>query len=301
MKFENVFIDDNNNNKKNGFAAVVGYGEGNLTFENVHVISGQVYGYNYVGGLVGEYGANETLRFTNCSNGAKISADNDRAGGLVGHSKGSVVANGCSNSGEIYAKYSDAGGIAGWIEDDESSFVNCSNTGKVSTDACAGGIFGYFGSKSNDNKMTITDCSNTGYIESRAKIAGGIAGLIETDCNRHEITGCVNRGAVYGREDVGGIVGSNAGYGYFENDVNYGNVRCDNDNAGGILGEIEDDAQEFRYCYNNNDEVQGKNSVGGILGYGNASAHAFSHCGNGGMITSTADSAGGIYGYGGNS
>ena len=169
VTFTNVLVDDNNNNGKNGFAVVVGYGEGNLTFENVHINSGTVYGYNYVGGLVGEYGANNTLRITNCSNAAKIYADNDRAGGMVGHSKGSVVANGCSNTGEIYAGYSDAGGIAGWIEDDESSFVNCSNTGKVSTDACAGGIVGYYGSKSQDKKMTLTGCTNTGYIESRAK------------------------------------------------------------------------------------------------------------------------------------
>ena len=46
VTFTNAFIDDNDNNKKNGFAVVVGFGEGNLTFENVHVASGTVYGYN---------------------------------------------------------------------------------------------------------------------------------------------------------------------------------------------------------------------------------------------------------------
>ena len=296
---DGVFVDDNNNERKNGFAVVVGFGEGNLTFENVHVKNGIVYGYNYVGGLVGEYGANDTLRFTNCSNELTIHADNDRAAGLVGHSKGRVYATNCSNSGEIYAGYSDAGGIAGWIEDDESSFVNCSNTGKVSTDACAGGIFGYFGSKSNDNKMTLTGCTNTGYIESRAKCAGGIAGMMDTDAE-HSIENNVNRGDVYGRDDAGGIVGSNIGAGIWRNNKNYGNVRCDNDNAGGILGEIEDDVNKFYNCYNTG-SVTGKNSVGGIFGYGNAAAHEFYHCGNGGVVTSTNDCAGGIYGYGGNS
>ncbi len=300
VNFENAFVDDNNNNGKNGFAVLVGWGDGNLTFENVHIKSGTVYGYNYVGGLVGEYQANSTLTLTNCSNGALIYADHDRAAGMVGHSKGSVVANGCSNTGEIYAGYSDAGGIAGWIEDDESSFVNCSNTGKVSTDACAGGIFGYFGSTSQDKRMTLTGCSNTGYIESRAKIAGGIGGFLETDNNAHQIKNNTNRGDVYGREDAGGIIGSNAGFGTWENDFNYGSVRCDNDNAGGILGEVSDDYQDFRNCYNTG-KVTGKNSVGGILGYGQNQNHTFTNCGNSGEITATSDSAGGIYGYGNSS
>ena len=95
VNFENVFIDDNNDNGKNGFAVMVGFGDGNITFENVHVKSGEVYGYNYVGGLIGEYGANNILTFTNCSNSALIYADNDRAAGLVGHSKGRVYATNC--------------------------------------------------------------------------------------------------------------------------------------------------------------------------------------------------------------
>ena len=298
--FENVLVDDNSDsNKKNGFAALVGWGGGNLTFKNIKIKSGEIFGYNYVGGIVGEFDSNSTIRFTDCSNAARIYANNNRAAGLVGHSKGSVIADGCSNSGEVYAGYSDAGGIAGWIEDDESSFTNCSNTGKISTDACAGGIFGYFGSKSQDKVMTITNCSNSGYIESRAKVAGGIAGMIDTD-GEHIFEENVNRGAVYGREDAGGIVGSNSGFGTWRINYNYGSVTCPNDNAGGILGEVEDDKQVFKNCFNSG-AVQGKNSVGGILGYGNAAPHEFSKCGNSGDVTSTNDSAGGIYGYGGNS
>ena len=301
LTVDGIYVDDINNNGRNGFAVIVGYGDGNLTFENVHLKNGIVYGYNYVGGLVGEYGANNTLRITNCTNNITIHADHDRAGGLVGHSKGRVYATGCSNTGEIYAGYSDAGGIAGWIEDDESYFVNCSNTGKVATDACAGGIMGYFGSKSNDNKMTITGCSNTGEIISRGNgyCAGGIAGKLDTDAT-HSLENNVNHGSVSAKEDVGGIVGSNLGGGVWRNNKNYGNVYCDNDNAAGILGEVEDDKQEFYNCYNTG-AIEGKNSTSGILGYGNAAAHTFSHCGNSGYIVSRSSSAGGIYAYGGNS
>ncbi len=303
VTFTNVYINEVNNNGKNGYAALVGLADGNITIENVHVTSGNVHGYNYVGGIVGEYSANNTLTLTNCSNGARIEARNDRAAGIVGHSKGSVVATNCSNTAYIYAAYSDAGGIAGWIEDDASSFTNCTNSGEITTDSAAGGIFGYFGSKDQDKKMTLIGCTNTGKVTSRKSsdggAAGGIAGKIDTDYNRHEIKNCVNRGAISAVVDAGGIVGCNVGYGYWENNVNYGTVSCNNDNAGGILGEVEDDAQEFSNCFNNG-SVTGKNSVGGILGYGNAAAHVFNRCGNSGAITSISDSAGGIYGYGGN-
>ncbi len=296
LTVDGIYVDDINNNGRNGFAVMVGYGDGNLTFENIHLLNGIIYGYNYVGGLVGEYGANDTLRITNCSSNVTVHADNDRAGGMVGHAKGSVIANGCTNNGEIYAGYSDAGGMAGWIEDDESSFTNCTNTGKVSTDACAGGIVGYFGSKSQDKKMTLSGCVNEGQIESRAKVGGGIAGMLDTDAD-HSIENNINRGNVYGKVDAGGIVGSNIGSGTWRNNKNYGSVRCDNDNAGGILGDVEDDQNKFYNCYNTG-SVQGKNSIGGVLGYGQNANHEFYDCGNSGAITSTSDAAGGIFGYG---
>ncbi|MBR5424752.1 MAG: InlB B-repeat-containing protein, partial [Clostridia bacterium] len=305
VNFENVFIDDNNDNGKNGFAVMVGFGDGNITFENVHVKSGEVYGYNYVGGLIGEYGANNILTFTNCSNSALIYADNDRAAGLVGHSKGRVYATNCSNSGEIYAAYSDAGGLAGWIEDDESYFVNCSNTGNVSTDSAAGGMVGYFGSKSNDNKMTITGCSNTGNITSRKSssggCAGGMAGKLDTDAT-HEFANNVNRGTITATgESAGGIVGSNMGGGTWNNCRNYGNIYGNGDNGGGILGEIEDDVQTFYNCLNAGD-ISSKNTGGGIMGWGSdSSAPSFERCFNYGKVSAGSYGGGILGGHNGGS
>ena len=88
LNFNSVFIDDaSDSNKKNGFAVLVGYHKtGSLTFENVHVNSGNIYGYNYVGALVGEVGANSSgnrLTMTNCSNGATINALNVRIGAFA--------------------------------------------------------------------------------------------------------------------------------------------------------------------------------------------------------------------------
>ncbi|MBQ6163481.1 MAG: hypothetical protein IJK23_03295, partial [Clostridia bacterium] len=297
LTFTNVYVDDINDNGKNGFAVLVGYGDGSLTFQNITITGGVVYGWNYVGGLVGEYGADSILTCTDCSNSATIYADRDRAGSLVGHSKGRVYATRCSNTGTIHAGTSDGGGLAGWIEDDESYFVDCSNTGNVDAEACAGGIFGYFGSKSNDNNMTLTNCSNTGNITSSTKAAGGIGGWCETD-GAHTITGCVNRGTVYGKQDAGGILGINSGSGTWSNNKNYGSVTANDDNCGGICGELEDDKQTFTDCYNTG-AITGNYSTGGIMGWQNtAENNEYTHCFNTGAITSNNGKAGGVTGAG---
>ena len=301
LTFTNVLVGDNGNNNKNGFAVLVGYGKSRLSFTDVRVESGSVSGCNYVGGFIGEYDDNEDLTFQNCSNGADIYANGERAGGLVAHSKGNVFAIRCSNTGDITAADSDAGGIAGWIEDDASSFMECANSGSVIGGACAGGIFGYVGSKSQNKNVTLNTCTNSGEIESAfsnvAYAAGGLAGKIETN-GEHSFIGNVNTGYVHAKGDAGGIVGSNFGSGEWNNNRNSGKVSCDTDNAGGIVGEVEDDKQTFANCYNAA-EVTGHFSTGGIVGYiGTANGNEFTDCGNTGAILSTNGSAGGILGVG---
>lgn len=281
---------------KDGYAALVGYAKGTLTIDNVKVNSGTITGYNYVGGIVGEYADNKQLTITNCSNAATIKSNNNRAAGIVGYCKGYCSASNCSNSGTITAASSDGGGIVGWIEDDTSSFNNCTNTGNVTAKSCAGGIFGYMGSKDGDKICTITNCTNRGTIHSTNSNAGGIAGKIDTDA-RHIFTNNYNYGSVTGNgESAGGIVGVNSGSGTWSKNYNYGAVSGSVDNAGGILGEVEDDPNTFSECYNSAN-VTGPNSIGGILGYGHEAIHSFTNCGNSGNVTSANDNAGGIFGY----
>ena len=303
LNFEGVWIDDSSDsNKKNGFAVLVGYHDsGSLLFENVHVKSGNIYGYNYVGALVGEIGANSSgnsVTLTNCSNGANINGLNVRIGGLVGSSLPAVYATNCTNTGSVTSGSTDVGGIVGWIEDDPSSFTGCTNSGEVQGKDAVGGIFGYFGNGSRDQKMTLINNTNTGDITATSTRAGGIGGHLETDNNAHEITGNVNRGTITGGDDVGGIIGRNKGYGVWTNNINYGTVTSSGDNAGGIVGEIEDDKQVFTNCYNTG-AITGKNSTGGIVGWLNDAADdTFTHCYNTGTIRSTSSFAGGIAGRG---
>ncbi|MBQ7637838.1 MAG: InlB B-repeat-containing protein, partial [Clostridia bacterium] len=300
LNFSGVLIDDvSDSNKKNGFAVLSGYhGTGSITFENVHVNSGNIYGYNYVGALVGEVGANSngnTVTITNCSNGATINALNVRIGGLVGSSLPMVIATNCSNTGNVTGGSTDVGGIVGWIEDDPSSFTDCSNSGAIQGTDSVGGILGYFGNNSQDQKLTLTNNTNTGMITSNNR-AAGICALIDTDNNAHEISGNVNRGTISAGSDGGGIVARNKGFGVWTNNRNYGAVTGGNDNAGGICAEVEDDKQVFSNCYNSG-AITGQNTTGGIMGWlDTAHENTFDDCGNSGAITSTSGYAAGIVG-----
>ncbi len=300
LNFSGVFIDDaSDSNKRNGFAVLVGYHDaGNLTFENVHVNSGNIYGYNYVGALVGEVGANSSgnqVTITNCSNGATINALNVRIGGLVGSSLPMVIATNCSNTGNVTGGSTDVGGIVGWIEDDPSSFTGCSNSGAIQGTDSVGGILGYFGNNSQDQRLTLTNNTNTGNITSNNR-AAGICALIDTDNDAHQISGNVNRGTISAGSDGGGIVARNKGHGNWTNNENFGSVTGSGDNAGGICGEVEDDKQVFTNCYNSG-AISGKNTIGGVMGWlDTASDNTFTNCANSGAITSSNGYAGGVVG-----
>ncbi|MBQ6267317.1 MAG: InlB B-repeat-containing protein [Clostridia bacterium] len=280
-----------------GFGALIGFADGTLTINNVHVNGGSVSGRKYVGGLVGEYGADSSLILTNCSNTATVTSSGDRAGGLVGHCKGYITATNCSNSGNVTAGSSDGGGIVAYIEDDHSIFTNCTNSGTIIGPSCAGGIFGYLGD--NDDVMEMYNNVNTGNVTSSSNGAGGMGGSIASD-GHHIFSGNINRGEITANgsgADAGGILGYNEGFGTFTNNRNYGKITSNSDNAGGILGDIQDDMQTFEHCYNMGN-VTGSQSIGGIFGCGRSSnAFTFTNCGNSGVITSTSLNAGGIMGH----
>ena len=278
-----------------GTGSLIGFANGTLTLDNVHVVGGTVSGYKYVGGLVGEYGDDTNITITNCSNTADVTASNERAGGIVGHCKGFATVTGCSNSGTVSCGANDCGGIIGWIEDDASTFTNCENTGNVTAKNCAGGMFGYMSGGSADIKMYNN--INRGKITGQTAAAGGMVGNINND-SRHIFDGNINYGEIISDgDDAGGIIGYNKGFGTYTNNKNYGTITSNADNAGGIVGDIQDDQQTFTNCYNTGN-VTGPQSIGGIFGCGRGNnAFTFENCGNSGVITSTGLDAGGIFGH----
>lgn len=171
-----------------------------------------------VGALAGvNYG---TIK--NCSFRGSVSGKTT-VGGLVGVNEGTGTIQDCHADGHITGYYS-TGGIAGinhgsllrctnragvnndsnWVEEDDemgagilfSIQVGESGT-EIFSGVDAGGITGY-------SDGTVTGCKNYGVIgyEHTGYNIGGIAGR---QCGTLSL--CENSGTVYGRKDIGGIVG----------------------------------------------------------------------------------------------
>lgn len=342
---------------KNGYAALVGYANGNLTLDNVTLRRGEIEGYNYVGGLVGEASRSAKMTITNCSNRASVTSGNADAAGIIANS-GEYYLYNCSNFGEITAKAGAAGGISAYIgdknkspdcyvekcanhgtitgydctggicghiqtdhtgvkiidnsnngiitntakrtaggivgrfcavgtfsgnknsgevinkatgadsavggilgynEDDEIVLNNNANSGDITGIMQAGGIAGLLDSKSADKKVTASSNTNSGNVISTSKNAGGIIGSLRTDNTGHSITENSNTGAVSGNESSGGIIGFMAGGGLFDSNTNKADVISAISDAGGIVGNIEDDKCNFRHS-----DVDGIAVVGAV-------------------------------------
>lgn len=168
---------------------------------------------NRVGGIIGDNNG----QLLNCTFNGKVEA-NDYIGGLVGYNNVTGVIEDCSVQGDIQG-YHYVGGIAGQnngvinnsknfakvnnqvneseIGLDDLKLSNVNNPEKISDATNIGGISG----------------SNTGVIRNTANLSvigyqhvgyniGGISGS-----NRGYIVDCQNKGEIFGRKEVGGIVG----------------------------------------------------------------------------------------------
>ena len=121
----------------------------------------------------------------------------EEVGGVVGYNSGQI--DDCSNFASISGETS-TGGIAG---NNQGTITGCRNSGFINTDPneTAGINIGGIAGQSDG---TITDCHNSGkvgYLHLGYRV-GGIAGL-----QSGTIQGCTNSGEIWGRKEVGGIVG----------------------------------------------------------------------------------------------
>ena len=195
-----------------------------------------------VGGIAGEnYGEVKNCTFTGTVSGTQ------NAGGIVGFNGYSGEVTNCRVSGEILGE-SMTGGIAGYNQGTLSKCKNSAAVNHVSVDAQisidnidldismdvkqwttgnifdaasdTGGIAGY-------STGIIQDCSNAGTV-GYPHIGYNLGGIAGRSCGY--ITGCTNDGEIYGRKDVGGIVGqmepyilvelSESGIGQIQNELN---------------------------------------------------------------------------------
>ena len=183
--------------------------KGNISSENEKECIGSICGVNY-----------GTIR--NCTFQGTVSG-RDTVGGIAGINEGTGTITGCAVKGRITGYYS-TGGIAGI---NHGALNYCSNRAGINDDSAwveeddeMGGL-GIFESLANndDNELysgvdtggiagfsdgVISRCTNTGTVgyEHTGYNIGGIAGR-----QSGIVSLSTNNGTVYGRKDVGGIVG----------------------------------------------------------------------------------------------
>ena len=196
-----------------------------------------------VGGICG-WQTNVVIE--NCINEGTVIANDNIAGGIVGHSEANIT--NCKNKGSVSSKSNPSdqaetqgtGGIAGRT----TANVNCSfNEGAIASEGYfTGGIVGHGGVET-----VISKCYNKGSIEIKQNAAGGIVGI----CAK-EISDCYN----YLSEDklikanynVGGIIGNSSGVGMLiKNCYSIGDIKG-NSNAA-ILGAWFTSGVQVNNCY----------------------------------------------------
>lgn len=199
----------------------------------------EVYGTNFVGGIVGGVDANALLMMTACVN-ENLPVSNEKEGSFIGGLVGggtinaTAVLDSCVNHARVSAAgVRCTGGIIGGVE--AANISNCINYGGVNAPSCMG--------------------------------VGGIAGGLGTS----SMAAVVNEGEVTGSMGTGGILGStvmNREDGSF-NDIimtsahNYATVRG-TDNTGGIVGEAQAMLSD---CYNRGQVIGSGTFAGGMMGF----------------------------------
>ena len=222
------------------------------------VNTGDVYGLDYAGGIVGDVGNNSDDQYYHIAQN--------------------------SNSGEITAEQYDAGGIIGRLSTDATNhdIYGNSNSGAVHANSCAGGIIGYMEGggniKSSGNSGTITSNNN----------AGGIIGEVED--NACDFTYSKNSGSVIANNYAGGIAGYLGGCvkHLINHTENSGSIFSNYLHAGGLVGQmyLEDSKGSFEYCINYG-EVNAQKHAGGLIAHINCKGKvSFSYCENHGSVKS---------------
>ncbi|MDE5931193.1 MAG: hypothetical protein K2H40_01745, partial [Lachnospiraceae bacterium] len=151
--------------------------------------SGRVEGKSETGGIVGENESTGTI--STCSVLGSVTGY-DRAGGIAGGNYGTIrnrTNKAGINSDSSWLEEADESGLEWLLEDIEER--------KLISGTDIGGIAGY-------SKGLLINCTNEGVVgyEHNGYNIGGIVGR-----QSGQVFFCNNNGQVYGRKDVGGIVG----------------------------------------------------------------------------------------------
>lgn len=198
-KITNLKVTGNSNN-----AGLFGYVDGAI-IQNCNV-TGEVNGYDYVGGVVGNaYGKTQIL---SCSFRGDVTGEDSYIGGIAGSARGTIK--NCYALADVTATEFIAGGIAGYAY--HVTIENCYYGGNVSARNTAGGIAGFVSGSTIKNCVSlaksvtdsdfvnrivgdvsrvenVTLTSNYGYNRTKLVVYGkeGYADIDTTDVNKVQL------------------------------------------------------------------------------------------------------------------
>ncbi len=176
--------------KINAVGGIVGENYGKLTNCS---FTGTVSGEQNVGGIAGLNGYSGEVQ--NCRTSGNVLGEN-MTGGIVGYNQGTVT--GSKNDASVNDVSVDPSISLDDIELDISMDVTKLNGMNLASAAMdTGGVAGY-------SMGIIQNCTNAGTI-GYPHIGYNLGGIVGRSCGY--ITNCTNTGEIYGRKDVGGIVG----------------------------------------------------------------------------------------------
>ena len=208
----------------------------NLVLANVNVSNSSTSGSTrYTGALAGQV---KNAYVANIVVSGSVSGTKG-VGGITGCLDGSV-AKCCTNSATIVANGYNVGGIAGGANYCNSlvasAFIDCANSGSVTTTAAggyAGGIVGM--AQGGTGKCDIiTGCSNSGTIHS-VGASSGVGGIAGQGIALKVISDCSNSGTITSEANVtcvGGIAGTSTSEVY--DSANYADITVSADYLCGI-------------------------------------------------------------------
>lgn len=199
----------------------------NAWISDVTMTEGYIFGYRYIGGIVGSA---ENTDIYCCTNHINISNNSYCAGGIAGKVEGNSLIKDCINYGNVYNKSSwSGGGIVGEYEGDDY-IKYCVNYGNISG-SNVGGITGSY------RGIDIEYCENYGAISATSGVAGGICGDFNGN-GGYNIDYCSNKGDVTGASRAGGIAGVAEGEADIRYCYNQGRIEANQSkaNVGGIVG-----------------------------------------------------------------
>ncbi|MBA4789199.1 MAG: filamentous hemagglutinin N-terminal domain-containing protein [Rhizobiales bacterium] len=188
-----------------------------VVISDVHVVSMDVSGINYVGGLIGRNGiagnGYDTFdvsgaSITNASvSGGTVNGES-AIGGLIGESTGGRHSDVSASATVGSSASSQVGGLIGLSSGE--TIVRASATGDVTGQAAVGGLIGSLKADNRGHRGTLSDSYATGAVTGHDNNVGGlIGGLGDSDISNVHASGNVTLLLLWsgGEHFVGGLVG----------------------------------------------------------------------------------------------